>query len=177
MKQALIVVDMQNDFVLPSGTLYVPGAEEIVNGIEKEIAVSTFTVLTMDAHEKNHVSFKAQGGPWPEHCVAATRGCYLAVEARPHIYDAAGKSFIIHKGQQCEAYSGFHRTGLDRLLTYHGITNLKVVGVATDYCVKATVLDALKLGYQVNVIRSLIVGLDKAEEAIKEMQKEGAVFV
>ena len=93
----------------------------------------------------DHSSFAAQGGPWPVHCVAGTQGAQLHADARPH----RGSTSIVDKGQavDTDGYSGFEGTDLEELLRERGITQVTVVGLATDYCVKNTALDALRAGF------------------------------
>ena len=103
-------------------------------------------VATRDWHPADHSSFAAQGGPWPVHCVAGTPGRRAAPGARPRRRSTS----IVDKGQavDTDGYSGFEGTDLEQLLRERGITQVTVVGLATDYCVKNTALDALRAGFR-----------------------------
>lgn len=159
--QALIVVDVQEDFVF--GSMAVPQGEAVVVAANKLVAkferANLPIYFTACQHPKDHCSFKAQGGPWTEHCVIGTTGA-LIVPWRPL------ESVIIAKGTHCDkdAYSGFDGTGLHSLLQLGMITDLFVCGIATEYCVKATVLDAAKLDYQVTLISDAIAAVDEAPD-------------
>lgn len=178
MSKALIVVDMQNDFVSPNGSLYVPGAETIVQPIRNLISdwitnENNNVFLTQDWHPAETPHFDI----WPVHCVQNTNGAYLVNYMRDMPY------YLIQKGQgQTNGYSGFENPELDLLLNTRMIdaTELTIVGVAADYCVKATALDGVKLGYEVTVIESLtrFVEQDPAKQAVimAEMVERGISF-
>ncbi|MEM0053219.1 MAG: bifunctional nicotinamidase/pyrazinamidase [Nitrososphaeria archaeon] len=177
-KDALIIVDVQNDFC-PGGALAVPEGDQIVpiinKYIEKFVSKNAIVVATRDWHPKNHVSFKEYGGIWPVHCVQNTWGAEFHQMLRlPKNVIIISKAFE----SEVEAYSGFQRTELDKILKEKGVKHLFVSGLATDYCVKATVLDALKLGYEVYVLVDAIKGVNvrptDSEDAINEMIKAGA---
>lgn len=180
-RDALIVVDMQNDF-MPGGALPVPNALTIIPVINSYIRLFTengaLVVATRDWHPPNHVSFKTRGGPWPPHCIQGTRGAEFHPELR-----FPSNAIVVSKAynEDTEAYSGFEGTGLDQILRSKGIKRTFVCGVATDYCVKATVLDALKLGYVVFVLKDAIKGVDvppgSVNKAINEMLSEGAILI
>ncbi len=175
---ALIVVDMQNDF-LPGGKLEVPNSDTIIPIINEYIKIfekkGLPVVFTRDWHPENHISFKENGGIWPKHCVQNTEGAQIHKD----IY-IPNNSIIINKAFQSdmEAYSGFQNTDLDQKLKEMNVKNLFVCGVATDYCVLNTVLDALKLNYKVYLLIDAIKGVDvnpnDSEEAIKKMISNGA---
>lgn len=174
---ALIVVDMQNDF-LPGGKLEVPNSDTIIPIINEYIKIfekkGLPVVFTRDWHPENHLSFKENGGIWPKHCVQNTEG----VQINKDIY-IPNNSVIINKAFQSdmEAYSGFQNTDLDQKLKEMNVKNLFVCGVATDYCVLNTVLDAIKLNYKVYLLIDAIKGVDvnpnDSEEAIKKMISNG----
>ncbi|MDC7225449.1 MAG: bifunctional nicotinamidase/pyrazinamidase [Spirochaetales bacterium] len=178
--KALIVVDIQNDFC-PGGSLAVNDGDAVVpyvNRLIKSFSDSGSRVIyTRDWHPANHSSFADFGGIWPAHCVAGTDGAAF----HPDLIEAPG-SIIISKADKTEsdAYSGFEGTELDKELKMLGIDNLVVAGLATDYCVKNTVLDALSKGYETVVaedcIRAVDVQTGDGERAILEMTKAGAVF-
>ncbi len=177
-RSALIVVDMQNDFC-EGGALPVKGCSEIAPRIGELVRRFTDAGLRIyasrDWHPPNHMSFKERGGPWPPHCVRGTKGA----EFHPAT-GLPGKAVIISKATEPdkEAYSAFDGTELHYLLSKAGIRRVFVVGVATDYCVRATVLDALALGYEAVVLVDLVRGVTEegAERALKEMLREGAVL-
>lgn len=180
-KDALIIVDVQNDFC-PGGALAVPEGDQIVpiinKYIENFVSKNAIVVATRDWHPKNHVSFKEYGGLWPVHCVQNTWGAEFHPLLRlPKNVIIISKAFE----SEVEAYSGFQRTELDNILKENGVKRLFVAGLATDYCVKATVLDALKLGYEVYVLVDAVKGVNvrpnDSENAINEMIKAGAKLV
>src|SRR5437764_550290 len=170
--RALIVVDVQNDFC-PGGALGVPDGDAVLEPVNRLAREAPFVVATRDWHPPDHGSFAEQGGPWPVHCVADSEGAQLhpALEAdRVHV--------IVDKGQDTgtEGYSGFEGTRLGELLRERGIDRITVVGLATDYCVKNTALDALREGFQVDVDSSAVRGVDPedAGRAIEELRAAGA---
>ncbi len=174
---ALIVVDYQNDFTPPDGALAVPEGDTIASRIN-ELARSDeydLVVATRDWHPRDHGSFQERGGIWPVHCVQNTEGA----ELHPDL-DAAAVDVIIDKGQDpgTEGYSGFDGTNLADLLRDRGIARVTVVGLATDYCVKQTALEALQEGFTVVVDSSAVRGVEvepgDSERALAEMRAAGA---
>lgn len=175
---ALLIVDVQNDF-LPDGSLAVPRGDEVVPVLNRYLQIFAEQNLpiyaTRDWHPQQHCSFRAQGGPWPPHCVADTRGAQFA--AALQLPPAA---VIISKATTVEqdAYSGFQDTGLDSRLHAANISRLYIGGLATDYCVLNTVRDALRLGYKVlllgDAIRAVDVQPGDGLRAEAEMTKLGA---
>ncbi len=176
---ALIVVDVQRDF-MPGGALPVPKGDEVVpplNVLISYFAERGFTVIyTRDWHPPDHISFKQRGGPWPPHCVQGSEGA----EFHPDLAVPEG-AVIVSKAtdRDKDAYSGFEGTNLKEILEKRGVRRLFVGGVATEYCVRATVLDALKLGFEVFVVEDAVRGIDPSDEerAKNEMVREGAVLV
>ncbi|MGH2656095.1 MAG: isochorismatase family protein [Actinomycetota bacterium] len=183
---ALLVVDVQNDFADPGGSLYVQGGEEVVPVINREIEgaleAEAKVFYTQDWHPESTPHFEKDGGIWPVHCVAQTEGAALHPELQ-----VAGE--IVRKGTGGEdGYSGFtvrdpetaeeSPTRLADLLRTHGIRRLIVAGIATDYCVKETVLDARRLGYDVSVltegIRAVNLEPGDADRALAQMRSAGA---
>lgn len=183
---ALIIVDFQNDFC-PGGALPVSRGDEIRVPLIRLIPLFNRKVITQDWHPGNHCSFKKNGGDWPIHCVAGTPGArnhYLLELMDP-------RDFIwIKKGTNPdkEAYSGFD--GIDHtdksladVLRQRGIKRIFVCGLATDYCVKATVLDGLEKekGFEVYVILDAIRAVNKnpddGKKALEEMKKTGAKLI
>ncbi|WP_333784153.1 nicotinamidase [Thermocrinis sp.] len=177
---ALIVVDVQKDF-MPGGALPVPEGDKVVQPLNKYIELFSERGLpvffTRDWHPENHISFKGYGGVWPPHCVQDTEGAQF----HPDLIIPSDNKFIISKGtsRDFDAYSGFQGTILDSLLKERGIKRIFVGGVATDYCVKNTVLGGINLGYFAFLLLDAIKGVDvkpgDSEKAIEEMLSAGAV--
>ncbi len=175
---ALIVVDVQNDF-LPGGSLAVPEGNEVIPVLNRYLAAFAareFPVYaTRDWHPVNHCSFKARGGPWPPHCVAESRGAQFAASLK-----FPSGTLIISKATQPDkdAYSGFEGTDLDSRLRAQKIKRVFVGGLATDYCVLNTVRDARKHDYEVylltDAIRAVNVKPDDGRKAEAEMRRLGA---
>jgi nicotinamidase-related amidase len=176
MGEALVIVDVQNDFN-PGGALAVTGGDEIADRINGLAADERFdlVVATRDWHPPDHGSFTEQGGTWPVHCVANTPGA----ELHPAL-DVARVDVIVDKGQDrsTEGYSGFQDTNLEAVLRERGIDRVTVVGLATDYCVKNTALDALRDGFHVTVDSTAVRGVDvqpgDSERALDELREAGA---
>jgi len=171
---ALLIIDMQNDF-MPVGTLPVPDSDKIIPVLNKYIDMFVSNKLpifaTRDWHPQNHMSFKQCGGIWPMHCVKNTFGAGFPSELRiPRSTTVISAGYEYDK----EGYSGFEATELNRKLEQKEVKHLLVGGVATDYCVKHTVLDALGRGLDVVVLEDAIKAIKNGEEAIKEMKKKGA---
>lgn len=179
---ALIVVDVQKDF-MPGGALPVPRGDEVVPVLNEYIKLFSSRGLpvyfTRDWHPEDHISFKAQGGLWPPHCVQDTEGAKFHEE----LYIPNDNRFIISKGtsRDFDAYSGFQGTILDSLLRERGIRRVFIGGVATDYCVKNTLLGAVNLGYFAFLLLDAVRGVDvnpgDSERAIEEMLFVGAVAI
>jgi nicotinamidase/pyrazinamidase len=177
--EALLVIDFQNDFC-PGGALAVPEGDKIAARINELAASDRFdlVVATRDWHPPDHGSFVAQGGPWPVHCVQDTPGA----ELHPAL-DRSRLDEVVDKGQNpgTEGYSGFDETRLASLLREHGIDAVTVVGLATDYCVKNTGLDALREGFDVSVDSSAVRGVEvqpgDSERALDELRAAGADVV
>ena len=177
MARALIIVDYQNDFARPDGALSVPGGEEIAGAINAHAASGDYDLVlaTRDWHPRDHGSFAAQGGPWPDHCVQATEGAELHPDLDSGAIDA-----IIDKGQDpgTDGYSGFDATGLAERLREHGVDDLTIVGLATDYCVLNTARDALREGFGVRVDPAAVRGVEvepgDSERALEELRAAGA---
>ncbi len=178
---ALVIVDMQNDF-MPGGALGVPHADEIIPLLRSCAGVFARRGLpvyaTRDWHPANHCSFRAQGGPWPPHCIADTPGAQFA----PGL-DLPASTAVISKATQAEqeAYSGFEGTDLERRLRAAGVRRLFVGGVATDYCVLATVRDARRLGFDVvlleDAVRAVNVAPNDEQKALGAMRELGVQTV
>jgi nicotinamidase/pyrazinamidase len=175
--RALIVVDVQNDFC-PGGALAVPDGDAVVEPIARLASDSSFVVATRDWHPADHGSFAEQGGPWPVHCVAGTPGAELHTGI-----DRDSIDLVVDKGQapDREGYSGFEDTGLLALLREHDVDAVDVAGLALDYCVKATALDARRAGFDVTVhrgaTRAVEVTPGDGERAVSELRDAGVEVV
>lgn len=194
MRRALIVVDLQNDFC-PGGALAVPGGDEVVAIANELLAEIPLSVLTQDWHPQGHVSFASsyERQPfdvddsvdpprvlWPDHCVAGSEGADFHPELR-----AERAKLIIRKGfsLNLDSYSAFFEndgitpTGLAGWLSTLGVGEVLVLGLATDYCVKATALDATKLGFKVIVVtdgvRAVNAQPGDGEAALEAMKSAG----
>lgn len=187
-KTALVVVDVQNDFADPKGNLYVRGGEGVVPLINDEIEqarrAGAVVVYSRDWHPQTTPHFQKDGGAWPVHCVADTWGAQFY----PGLTVAEG-SEIIHKGSGGEdGYSAFSvrdpRSGISSATQLHAslqersIERIVLVGLATDYCVKETALDALRLGFDVEVLTRGVRAVDlepgDGERALQAMAGAGS---
>jgi len=175
---ALIVVDVQVDFC-PGGALAVPEGDRVVDPLRRSIGLFSAkglpVVFTRDWHPPDHVSFRSRGGPWPAHCVAGTAGAGF----HPRLPIPPG-SIVVSKAsaRDAEAYSGFQGTELAAGLCRKGVRRVLVGGLATDYCVKATALDALRERFQVlllvDAVRAVDLSPGDGERAIEEVVRAGA---
>ena len=197
----VVVVDVQADFTeIKSGALAVAGTDDryldsVERATQRFVEQGLSVYFTQDWHPADHVSFytnnpgtepmqviEINGRPqvmWPPHCVQGTAGAEIVITIK-------GSTKTVRKGEdpQFDSYSGFaddggRKTELDNLLRQDGIKKLIIYGLATDYCVKATVLDALDAGYQVELVLDLCRGVspETTESAIKEMQAKGAKII
>ncbi len=175
---ALIVVDVQNDF-LPGGALAVPRGEEVIaplNGYLEQFGERHLPIfLTRDWHPRGHCSFREQGGPWPPHCMAGTRGAEFA----PALHVPAGAQVVSKATRpEADAYSAFQGTDLAAQLRRLGVRRVLIGGLATDYCVRATVLDALAAGFRAVVLTDAVRAVElkpgDAEAALADMRAHGA---
>ena len=176
---AVLIVDVQVDF-LPGGNLGVRRGDEVVPALNRYVVAASRKALpvfaTRDWHPQNHCSFRARGGPWPEHCVAGTPGAAFS----PGL-ELPRDAVVISKATtpDADAYSAFQGTDLAQRLRALGVTRLLVGGLATDYCVLNTVLDARKAGFEVlllaDAIRAVDVKPGDGDRAEREMRSAGAV--
>lgn len=174
---ALVVVDVQNDFC-PGGALPVKDGDKVIPVLNKYIEIFRTArapiLFTRDWHPPDHSSFKDQGGPWPTHCVQNSDGAKF----HPNLQIPAGAEIILKADKKDEAYSFFQGTDLGERLHERGIRRLMVGGLATDYCVKETVLDGLKQGFEVfhldDVSKGVNVRPEDSERALSEMVARGA---
>lgn len=175
---ALLVVDMQRDF-LPGGALGVAGGDALVpllNVCTRLFAARALPcVFSRDWHPPDHISFAARGGPWPPHCVAGTPGAAFADGL-----ELPAGAYVLSKAdtRDADAYSAFQDTGLAGWLRRHGCRRLFVGGLASDYCVRASVLDALAECFEVcllgDAVRAVEASPGDGARAIAEMHARGA---
>jgi Amidases related to nicotinamidase len=175
---ALLITDIQIDF-LPGGSLPVEGGDEIIpvinNYIEHFESAKAHIIASRDWHPPNHISFQSQGGTWPAHCVQNTEGAKFSPDLK-----LPDHTVVISKATdpKHEAYSAFDATNLDNELRQQGIRRLFVAGLATDYCVVNTVLDACKLGFEAVVLTDATLGINlipgDVDRAFQAMSKSGA---
>jgi nicotinamidase/pyrazinamidase len=185
-KDALIIVDVQNDFC-PGGALAVSGGDEVVPVLNRAIARFSDAGLpifaTRDWHPEKTIHFKTQGGIWPVHCVQGTTGAEFHADLK-----LSDDTLVVSKGMAAEddSYSGFDATdmsgtSLAELLREKGTERIFVGGLATDYCVKHTVLDGLKAGFKIlllaEAIRAVNLKPRDGELAVAEMVSAGAVKI
>ena len=179
-KQALIVVDVQNDFC-PGGALAVAHGDEVVEPLNEQIDEflkrGAPVYKSRDWHPATTKHFKAYGGTWPEHCVQNTKGA----EFHPALRDDP-RITVVSKGLgDTDCYSAFDETDLASQLREQGVEEVVVGGLATDYCVKNTVLDALKHGFKVKALTNAMRPVDlqpgDGDRAIEEMRAAGAEIV
>ena len=187
-KTALVVVDVQNDFADPEGTLYVHEGERVIPEINREVEraanAGATVVYTQDWHPGSTPHFAKDGGLWPIHCVAGTWGAELHEDLRvegPRIRKGTGTDDGYSGFSECDLKTGTKEgTDLEALLEERGIERVVVGGLATDYCVRATVLDALQRGFDTtvltNAIRAVNLEPGDGDAAMREMKEAGANF-
>ncbi len=175
---ALLVTDVQNDF-LPKGALPVPDGEQVIPVLNEYASrfnkSGAHVLVSRDWHPANHMSFKTQGGPWPPHSVQNTKGAQfhrdLKLPDGTHVISKATRP-------DHEAYSAFDGTELGDELHKRGVKRFFVGGLATDYCIVNTVLDARKLGFETIVLMDAVRGIDvkpgDVDKAVAAMVKAGA---
>ena len=186
---ALVVVDVQNDFADPKGSLYVEDGEEVVPIINREIdraqAAGVPVVYTMDWHPPQTPHFAKYGGKWPVHCVRETWGAELHPDLK-----VVGEIVKKATGEE-DGYSGFsmehvptgerRETGLEQLLRERNVEHVVIAGLATDYCVKETGLDAVRKGFEADVIsdatRPVEVEPGDGDRALRAIEQAGVTLV
>ncbi len=185
-RAALVVVDVQNDFADPAGSLYVSGGEQVVPVVNREIErarqAGATVVYTQDWHPESTPHFEKDGGIWPVHCVQGTWGA----EFHPEL-QVEGE--VVRKGTGGEdGYSGFtvrdptsgeeRPTPLEQILRDRGVRKIVVVGLATDYCVKETVIDGAAKGFGVTLllegVRAVELEPGDGQRALEDVQRVGA---
>lgn len=177
---ALVIVDVQNDF-LPGGSLAVPAGDAILPALNAAIDAFALRALpviaTRDWHPVHHCSFRSQGGKWPPHCIAGSKGAQFSAALR-----VPDTTIVVSKASEpgLDAYSGFQGTTLATHLRSLGVTRLFVGGLATEYCVLETVSDALKLGLRVvlllDAIRPVDLRAGDGQAAVAKMAEQGAIL-
>jgi nicotinamidase/pyrazinamidase len=168
---ALILVYIQNDF-LPGGALAVPGGDQVIPVANRLALENELVIATQDWHPDGHSSFSI----WPPHCVENTKGAQFAPDL-----DTNAIHYVFQKGTDpaIDSYSGFfdndHKksTGLGDFLKSKNVDAVTILGLATDYCVKFTALDARQLGFDVTLIKSGCRGIGDETAAIEEMRRAG----
>ena len=180
-KDALVIVDVQKDFC-PGGSLPVQDGDKVVPVLNDYIKIfwnaGAQIYTTKDWHPSNHVSFKPYGGIWPPHCIMGTEGAKFHLDLKlPKSVKIISKATTPNK----EAYSGFDGTNLEKDMSEKGVRRVFVGGLATDYCVKNTILDAVKVGFEAVLLTDATLGVNvkpgDSEKAIKEMVDAGAKTV
>lgn len=175
---ALLLVDVQRDFC-PGGALAVPEGDQVVGVLNAWIGAAqragALVVASRDFHPAHHVSFTERGGPWPPHCIQGTSGAELHPEL-----ELPPDAVLVSKGQHPDrdAYSAFDGTELGPLLRQRGVRRLFVGGLARDVCVRASVLDARREGFETHVLVDATRPVDpeRGEQALTEMQASGAML-
>ncbi len=189
MSRALLIIDFQNDFT-SGGALAVPGGDEIAEPVKRladqfDHVFATrdwrladqfdHVFATRDWHPPDHASFATEGGPWPVHCVQGTHGA----ELHPAMRDVEVEAIVdVGVERDDEGYSGFEKSKLADLLHEAGVDEVAVVGLATDYCVRASAIDACREGFDTTVvtdaIRAVEVNPGDGERALEDMKRAGA---
>jgi nicotinamidase/pyrazinamidase len=174
MAKALLVIDFQNDFTA-GGPLAVPEGDEIACPVQRLAERFDFILATRDWHPPDHASFKTHGGPWPVHCVQGTHGA----DFHPAMKDIPLNAVVdVGKGRDDEGYSGFEKSDLASILREAHTEEVYVCGLATDYCVRASAIDACREGFDVTVVedavRAVEVNPGDGERAFSDMRAAGA---
>lgn len=180
-RDAIVAVDVQNDFC-PGGALAVPDGDAVVpvlnRWIERVAGAGGLVVASRDWHPADHCSFRTRGGPWPPHCVAGTEGAAF----HPALRLPEG-TLVVDKATapDRDAYSAFDGTGLADRLRERGVERVYVGGLALDYCVKATALDARRAGFETLLIRpatrAVEVRAGDGERALAELRRAGVTIL
>jgi nicotinamidase/pyrazinamidase len=174
MSKALLIIDFQNDFT-SGGALEVPGGDEIAEPVKRLAGEFDYVFATRDWHPPDHASFETEGGPWPVHCVQGTHGA----ELHPAMRDIDVDEIVdVGAEREDEGYSGFEKSTLADLLHERGVREVAVVGLATDYCVRASTIDACREGFDTTVVTDAIRAVDvkpgDGERALEDMKEAGA---
>jgi nicotinamidase/pyrazinamidase len=174
MATALLIIDFQNDFT-GGGALEVPTGDEIAEPVKRLANHFDVVVATRDWHPPDHASFETEGGPWPVHCVQGTPGAQFHPAMDEVHLDAV---VDVGRGRTDEGYSGFERSDLARILHDRDVDGVYVCGLATDYCVRASAIDACAEGFAVTVVEDAVRGVEvndgDSERAFTDMREAGA---
>jgi nicotinamidase/pyrazinamidase len=174
MAKALLIIDFQNDFC-PGGALAVDEGDQIAEPIGRLWKQVDHVFATRDWHPPDHSSFETEGGPWPVHCVQGTPGA----ELHPSM-DEIEIDGIVDVGREREdqGYSGFEKSKLAEMMRGRGVDEVAVCGLATDYCVRASAIDACREGFDTTVVTDAIRAVDvepgDGERSLEEMRAAGA---
>jgi len=171
---ALLIIDFQNDFC-PGGALAVEGGDEIAEPIGRLAPHFDNLFATRDWHPPDHASFETEGGPWPVHCVQGTPGA----ELHASISDLDLEAIVdVGRERDDQGYSGFEKSKLAELLRERGVERVAVCGLATDYCVRASTIDATREGFDVTLVEDAVRAVEVEPgdglRAIEEMNQAGA---
>jgi len=172
--KALLIIDFQNDFTA-GGALEVKGGDEIAEPLKRLAPHFDVVMATRDWHPPDHASFETQGGPWPVHCVQGTPGAELHSAMREIELDAI---VDVGQGRDDAGYSGFEKSDLAELMRARGVDEVYVGGLGTDYCIRASAIDARREGFDVTVVEDAIRAVDvnpgDGERALADMRAAGA---
>jgi nicotinamidase/pyrazinamidase len=174
MSKVLLVIDFQNDFC-PGGALAVEEGDQIAGPIRRLAAEFDHVLATRDWHPPDHSSFETEGGPWPVHCVQETPGA----ELHPSMDEIEIEAIVdVGREREDQGYSGFENSDLAQLLRDRDVDQVAVCGLATDYCVRASAIDAAKEGFDTTVVTDAIRAVDvkpgDGDRAIEDMKEAGA---
>jgi nicotinamidase/pyrazinamidase len=174
MAKALLIIDFQNDFT-SGGALEVPGGDEIAEPVRRLAEGFDLVFATRDWHPPDHASFETEGGPWPVHCVQGTHGA----ELHPAMAGLEIEAVVdVGRRREDEGYSGFENSDLARNMRDHHVDEVYVCGLATDYCVRASAIDACKEGFDVTVVEDAVRAVEvregDSERAFDDMREAGA---
>jgi nicotinamidase/pyrazinamidase len=150
--KALLIIDFQNDFTA-GGALEVPGGDEIAEPVKRLAEHFDVVLATRDWHPSDHASFETEGGPWPVHCVQGSHGADL----HPAMDEIDVDQVVdVGRGRDDEGYSGFENSDLAERLRERDVVEVYVCGLATDYCVRASAIDACREGFDVTVVEDAV---------------------
>lgn len=174
MAKALLIIDFQNDFT-SGGALEVPDGDRVAGPIKRLADCFDLIFATRDWHPPDHASFRTEGGPWPVHCVRDTPGAQFHSAIDDLRLDAV---VDVGRGRDAQGYSGFEESNLAQLLRDRDVDEVYVCGLATDYCVRASAIDARSQGFAVTVVEDAVRGVEvndgDSERALGEMAAAGA---
>ena len=179
-RDVLLIIDVQNDFC-PGGALPVPDGDAVIPILNRWIGEANArgvpVFASRDWHPRNHISFRERGGPWPPHCVKGTSGAAFHPDLKlPPDVEVVSKAEEPDK----DSYSAFGGTDLADRLREANVKNVWIGGLAQDYCVRASALDAIQQGFKVHLIkdatRAVNVHPGDGQKALDEMRKAGAIF-